>query len=390
MAKKIFQGAMATRVIHAGQKADPSTGAVMPPIYATSTYAQSAPGAHQDFEYSRTANPTRLAFERCMADIECGKGAFAFSSGMSAIATVLECLDSGAHVIAMDDLYGGTHRLFSRVRERSANLSFSFVDVTEVESLSDYLRPNTKMIWVESPSNPLLKLVDLDAIVAFARQHGLIAVCDNTFATPIAQQPLIHGFDMVVHSVSKYISGHSDCIAGVVVFGEREDLLEQVAFLQNSIGAILSPFESFLSLRGLKTLDLRMKAHAARAERVADFLCSHAKVSHVIYPGLPFHPQHGLGRRQMRLFGGMIAFYIKTNNQCAINRFLSELKTFTLAESLGGVESLVEHPATMTHASMPQQQREALGISNQLIRLSVGIEDANDLVADLEAALGYI
>lgn len=389
MAKTMFQGAMATRVIHAGQLPDPSTGAIMPPIYATSTYVQSAPGQHQGFEYSRTGNPSRLAFERCMADIECGEAAFAFSSGMSAIATVLECLDSGSHVIAMDDLYGGTHRLFSGVRQRSANLSFSLVDATNVDALSDHLQPNTRMIWVESPSNPLLKLVDLRAIAAFAKRHKLIAVCDNTFATPIAQQPLTEGFDLVIHSVSKYIGGHSDCIAGVVVVGDRQDLCEQVAFLQNSVGSILGPFDSFLALRGLKTLDLRMKAHADRAERVADFLCSHPKVAHVIYPGLPFHPQHELAKRQMSCYGGMISFYMKRARQSSVNHFLSETRLFSLAESLGGVESLIEHPATMTHASMPDQQRFELGITDQLIRLSVGVEDANDLVADIGAALDF-
>lgn len=377
----------ATRAIHAGQSPDPSTGAVMQPIYATSTYAQESPGKHKGYEYSRTQNPTRMAYERCVADLESGTQGYAFASGLAATATILELLDSGSHVIAMDDMYGGTYRLFERVRRRSAGLEFSFVDLRDREALEAAIRPETRLIWVETPTNPLLKLVDLSMVVDVARKHKLIAVCDNTFASPYNQRPLEHGFDLVMHSATKYLNGHSDMVGGMVVAGERKELAEQLAFLQNSIGSIAGPFDSFLALRGLKTLALRMERHCSNALELAGWLERHPAVGRVTYPGLPSHPQHALAKRQMRAGGGMVTVFLKGGEHEA-RRFLERCELFTLAESLGGVESLIEHPGIMTHASVPPATRATLGISDSLVRLSVGVEDVNDLRADLEYALG--
>ncbi|HKS93877.1 MAG TPA: PLP-dependent aspartate aminotransferase family protein [Gammaproteobacteria bacterium] len=376
----------ATRAIHAGQTPDPSTGAVMQPIYATSTYAQESPGKHQGYEYSRTQNPTRMAYERCVADLESGSRGFAFASGMAATATALELLDSGSHVIAMDDLYGGTYRLFERVRKRSAGLKFSFVDVRERKALEAAIRPETRMIWIETPTNPLLKLVDLGMVAEVARRHKLLTVCDNTFASPYNQRPVEHGFDIVMHSATKYLNGHSDMVGGMLVVGARPELAEQLAFLQNSVGAVAGPFDSFLALRGLKTLALRMQRHGVNALELAGWLEKHPKVERVIYPGLPSHPQHALANKQMRTGGGMLTIFLKGGEREA-RRFLERCELFTLAESLGGVESLIEHPGIMTHASVPPEARKALGISDSLVRLSAGVEDINDLRADLEQAL---
>ncbi len=378
--------AFATRTIHAGQEPDPSTGAVMTPIYATSTYAQKSPGEHQGFEYSRSHNPTRFAYEDCVASLECGQRGYAFASGLAAIATVLELLDSGAHVIAMDDLYGGTYRLFDKVRKRSAGLDFSFVDLANPENFKKAIKPNTKMVWIESPSNPLLKLVDLKTIADIAKEHNIITVADNTFATPWIQQPLELGFDIVLHSATKYLNGHSDVISGVVVVGDNKALADELAFLHNSIGSIAGPFDSFLVLRGLKTLDLRMERHCSSALAIAEWLEQHPKIEKVIYPGLASHPQHALAKTQMRGFGGIVTAILKGGLEES-RRFLERCDLFTLAESLGGVESLIEHPAIMTHASIPAEQRAKLGICDGLVRLSVGVEDLSDLIADLENAL---
>jgi len=375
----------ATRTIHAGQSPDPATGAIMPPIYATSTYVQSSPGEHQGYEYSRTQNPTRAAWERCMADLEGGAGAFAFASGMAAIATVLELLDAGSHVVAMDDLYGGTFRLFDGVRKRSADLDFDFVDFTDCDAIRAAIRPETRMLWLESPSNPLLKLVDIEAVAAIAREQDCLLVADNTFATPWGQQPLALGCDIVVHSVTKYLSGHSDMVGGIAV-AATDELAERLAYLQNSVGAIAGPFDSFLALRGVKTLALRMLRHNDNAGAIAEWLVGREEVEEVVYPGLASHPQHELAARQMRGGGGIITFFMKGGLEES-RRFLERCEVFALAESLGGVESLIEHPAIMTHASVPKEKREALGISDTLIRLSVGVEDVDDLIADLEQAL---
>ncbi len=378
--------AFATRTIHGGQSHDPTTGAVMVPIYATSTYAQESPGVHKGFEYARSHNPTRFAFERCVADLESGTKAFAFASGLAAASTVLEMLDSGAHVIASDDLYGGTYRLFERVRKRSAGLSFSFVDMTDVANIEAAIRPGTKMIWVETPTNPTLRLVDLEAVAALAGERGLITVADNTFASPYVQRPLERGFDLVLHSTTKYLNGHSDMVGGVVAVGENAEVSEQLTFLQNAVGAISGPFDSFLALRGLKTLALRMERHCASALRIAQWLEARSDVKRVIYPGLTSHPQHDLAKRQMNGFGGIISVEID-GDLARARRVLERTQLFTLAESLGGVESLIEHPAIMTHASIPPAQRAAIGISDTLLRLSVGIEDCDDLIADLAQAL---
>lgn len=374
-----------TRVIHAGQSPDPSTGAVMQPIYATSTYAQSSPGEHQGYEYSRSQNPTRMAYERCIADLESGCAGFAFASGMAAIATVLELLDTGAHVIAMDDLYGGTYRLFENVRKRSAGLSFDFIDITDSASIERALRPETRMIWIETPTNPMLKLVDLDMVSKLAREHNLITVADNTFATPAMQRPLEHGFDIVVHSATKYLNGHSDVVNGIVVAREQGHA-EKLSYLQNAIGGIAGPFDSFLALRGVKTLALRMQKHGDNGQAIAEHLCTHKRVEKVIYPGLESHPQHALARKQMAGYTGMVSFVPK-GGFAAAKRFLERLEVFTLAESLGGVESLANHPAIMTHASVPEPMRARLGITDDLVRLSAGIEDAGDLIADIDRAL---
>ncbi len=376
----------ATRAIHAGQRPDPSTGAVMTPIYANSTYAQHSPGVHQGYDYSRTINPTRKAFEDCVADLESGTAGFAFASGMAAAATVLELLDHGAHVVAMDDLYGGTYRLFERVRRRSAGLEFSFADLSSMDALEAAVRADTAMIWVESPTNPLLKLVDLDAVSEFARARGILTVCDNTFASPWVQRPLEHGFDLVLHSVTKYLNGHSDVVAGVVATAS-EELAERLAFLHNSTGGIAGPFDAFLALRGLKTLALRMQRHCANALAVAEYLDRHPRVRRVYYPGLASHPQHALAARQMHGFGGMVTAVLDGGLDEA-RHFLERCSLFTLAESLGGVESLIEHPAIMTHASLPADLRARLGIDDSLVRLSVGVEDVDDLIAELGYALG--
>ena len=378
---------LATRAIHAGQRPDPLTGAIMTPIYASSTFVQESPGRHKGYEYARTGNPTRGAFEACIADLENGEAGFAFASGMAASATVLELLDHGDHVIAMNDLYGGTYRLFERVRKRTANLEFSLIDMTDPAAIEAAIRPNTRMIWVETPTNPMLRLVDLAAVAELARRRGILTVCDNTFATPALQRPLDFGFDIVVHSVTKFINGHSDMVGGIVVVGPRPELAERLAFLQNAVGGILGPFDSFLALRGVKTLPLRIRQHCANGQAIAEFLERHRKVAQVIYPGLPSHPQHDLARRQMTGgFGGMITAVLKGGLDDA-RRFLERVEIFALAESLGGVESLIEHPAIMTHASIPEEQRRALGISDSLIRISVGIEDSADLIGDLDQAL---
>jgi cystathionine gamma-lyase len=378
--------AFATRVIHAGQHPDPSTGAIMPPIYATSTYVQSSPGVHQGYDYSRTRNPTREAYERCIADLEAGTQGFAFASGMAAIATILELVDTGSHVIAMDDLYGGTRRLFDRVRKRSAGLELSFVDMTNPEAITDALRDNTRLIWVESPSNPLLKIVDFAAVAKIAKAHDVLLVADNTFATPCLQRPLELGCDIVMHSATKFINGHSDMVGGIAVTAD-EQLAEQLGFLQNSIGAIAGPFDCFLALRGVKTLDVRMARHSSSAMQIASWLERHSRVKCVLYPGLPSHPQHALAKSQMQGFGGIVTFFIDGDLEDA-RQFLERCELFALAESLGGVESLVEHPAIMTHASVPAEERRKLGINDQLIRLSVGIEAVDDLIDDLDQAFG--
>ncbi|MCA1797938.1 MAG: cystathionine gamma-synthase [Xanthomonadaceae bacterium] len=374
-----------TRAIHAGQAPDPTTGAIMPPIYATSTYVQRSPGDHKGYEYSRTHNPTRGAFERCIADLEGGTHGLAFASGLAATATLLDMLDSGAHVVATDDLYGGTRRLFTRVRERSAGLKFSYIDMSDAAAVERAITPETKLIWVETPTNPMLKLVDLAAVGAIARKHGITAVCDNTFATPFVQRPLEYGFDVVMHSTTKYLNGHSDMVGGVLVTGD-DALAEKLYFLQNSIGGIQGPFDSFLALRGLKTLGLRMERHCANALALAEWLDGRKRVQKVIYPGLASHPQHALAKKQMHGFGGMISFVVDGTAGDA-RTVLERFEVFALAESLGGVESLVNHPAIMTHASVPPEVRAELGITDTLIRLSVGIEDLADLKADLAHAL---
>jgi len=377
---------LATEVIHGGQKPDPSTGAIMPPIYLTSTYVQESPGVHSGYEYSRTQNPTREAYERCIATLEGGKRGYAFASGMAAIATTLELLNQGDHVIASDDLYGGTFRLFDKVRRRSSGLQFSFVDLTFPEHLEKALQHNTKLLWVETPSNPMLKLIDLEKMAAFAKAHDLIMVVDNTFATPMNQQPLSLGADIVMHSATKYISGHSDVINGIIVVKEDASLMEKMAFLHNSIGGVAGAFDSFLALRGVKTLAIRMERHNENALELAQWLEQHPKIEKVIYPGLPSHPQHALAQHQMQGFGGMISLVLKGELKDA-RRFLERCHLFSLAESLGGVESLIEHPAIMTHASIPEEKRRALGILDGLVRLSVGIEDVSDLKHDLSYAL---
>ncbi len=384
-ASKHRQNGLGTRAIHAGQQPDPSTGAIMTPIYATSTYVQQSPGKHKGYEYSRTQNPTRMAYERCVADLEGGVGGYAFGSGLAAAATVLDLLDSGSHVIAMDDLYGGSYRLFERVRRRSAGLDFTFIDLNDGEALKAALKPNTRMIWAETPTNPMLKLVDLSKVARFANKHGLILVVDNTFCSPMLQRPLEHGADLVLHSATKYLNGHSDMVGGIVVAGNPE-LAEQMAFLQNSVGAVAGPFDAFLAMRGLKTLHLRMKAHCESALELARWLEKHQAIEKVIYPGLKSHSQHALAKRQMDGFGGIISVEVKGGLKAA-RRMLERCELFALAESLGGVESLIEHPAIMTHASVPAANRKRLGISDGLIRLSVGVEDVQDLRAELQEAL---
>ena len=377
-----------TRAIHAGQKNDPVTGAVMTPIYATSTYAQESPGVHKGYEYSRTSNPTRKALEDCIASLENGDQGFAFASGMAATSTILELLDSGDHVIASDDLYGGTYRLMEDVRKRTSSLDFSFVDFSKTSNILDAIKPNTKMLWLETPSNPLLKITDLEEVSSVMENKNITKVCDNTFSSPRIQQPLDFGFDIVMHSATKYIGGHSDVVAGLAVTSkERSDLSERLAYLINASGGMTGPFDSFMLLRSLKTLSIRMEKHSENAQRVAEFLESHPLVSKIIYPGLKSHPEHNIAKKQMKLFGGMVTFVVSGGLSQA-KKVLENLEIFTLAESLGGAESLAEHPAIMTHASIPKETREALGIDDGLIRLSVGIETAEDLINDLKNALG--
>ena len=386
----------ATRAIHAGQTPDPSTGAIMPPIYATSTYVQSSPGVHKGFDYGRSHNPTRFAWERNVADLEGGAQAFAFASGLAAIATVLELIPAGSHVVSGDDLYGGTFRLFDKVRRESAALTFSYVDFVRPESLVAALTPQTKLIWVETPTNPLLKIADLRAISDIARSRGILTAADNTFASPYNQRPLELGIDIVVHSATKYLNGHSDVIGGVAIVGNEprlQPIRERLAFLQNAVGAIAGPFDSFLALRGLKTLALRIERHNENALALAQWLTSQSKVRRVHYPGLVSHPQHALARSQMHAtgggYGGMISLELRTD-LVGTRRFLEAVRIFALAESLGGVESLIEHPAIMTHATIPPQTRAALGIGDSLVRLSVGIEDVDDLREDLAQALATV
>jgi cystathionine gamma-lyase len=383
------QHEFATRAIHAGQEPDPSTGAVMTPIYATSTYVQESPGKHKGYDYARSINPTRLAFEKCIADLESGTRGFAFASGLAAMATVLELVESGSHIVASDDLYGGTFRLFDKVRRRSANLDFSYVDLTDPGDLERAIKSNTRMVWIETPSNPLLKLIDLEAIAKIAREHNILSVCDNTFATPWIQRPIENGFDIVVHSATKYLNGHSDLVSGVVVVGDKKELGDQIWFLQNSVGAIAGAIDSFLVLRSLKTLALRMERHCANALEIARWLEEQRGVKSVSYPGLKSHPQHDLARQQMRGFGGIVTIVLK-GDLADTRRFLENTHLFALAESLGGVESLINHPALMTHASVPKEQREKLGVTDSLVRLSVGVEDVRDLIDDLKTALEAI
>jgi len=378
--------AFSTRTIHGGQSHDPTTGAVMVPIYATSTFAQESPGVHKGFEYARSQNPTRFAFERAVADLESGARAFAFASGLAAIATIFDLLDAGSHIVASDDIYGGTFRLIDKVRGRSAGLKADFVDFTDLAAVEAAIRPETRLLWIETPTNPLLKIVDLEAIAALAKRKGLLTVADNTFSSPYIQRPLELGIDIVVHSTTKYLNGHSDMIGGVAVVREEGELLDRLKFLQNAVGAISGPFDSFLALRGLKTLALRMERHSQNGLKIARWLEGRADVRRVLYPGLESHPQHAIAARQMHAFGGMISVELD-RDLAGTKRFLERTRLFTLAESLGGVESLIEHPALMTHGSIPPEQRAAIGISDSLVRLSAGIEDADDLIADLEQAL---
>jgi cystathionine gamma-lyase len=377
----------ATRAIHGGQEHDPTTGAVMVPIYATSTYAQASPGEHKGFEYSRSQNPTRFALERALADLESGTKGYAFASGLAAIATLLDALDAGDHVIASEDLYGGSFRLFDKVRRRSAALEFTFVDLADLKAIEAAITPRTRLIWAETPTNPMLRLCDLEAIAGLAKRRGVIAAADNTFASPYVQRPLELGFDVVMHSTTKYVGGHSDVVGGALVVGENAELRDKLTFLQNAVGAVAGPFDSYLTLRGLKTLALRMQRHCENGLAVAQWLERQRGVTQVIYPGLPSHPQHALAKRQMAAgFGGMITLILDRDLD-GTRRFLERTRLFTLAESLGGVESLIEHPAIMTHASIPADTRARIGIADSLVRLSVGVEAAADLIADLEQAL---
>lgn len=378
-----------TKAIHSGQEPDSATGAIVTPIYATSTFIQESPGVNKGYEYSRSKNPTRFALEECVADLENGKKGFAFSSGLAASSTVLDLLPRDSHIISINDVYGGTYRLFDKVKKVTNGLTADFVELDEPEILEQYIKDNTKMIWIETPTNPLLKIVDLKKIADIGKKYNLITVCDNTFSSPYIQKPLDFGFDIVIHSATKYLNGHSDIIAGVVVVKDNQELIERIGFLQNAIGAILSPFDSFLILRGLKTLSIRMKSHSENAQKIANYLEEHPKVDKVIYPGLKSHPNYELAKKQMTLPGGMLTFFIKGGVEES-RRFLESTVLFRLAESLGGVESLIEHPGIMTHASIPREQREAIGITDNLIRISVGIEDVEDLIEDLGNALDSI
>jgi cystathionine gamma-lyase len=385
MADSTNRLAFSSRVIHAGQAPDPQTGAVMQPIYQTSTFAQESPGVHKGFVYARGHNPTRFAYERCIADLENGQRGFAFGSGMAAIATALELFPAGAHVVAMDDVYGGTFRLFERVRKSTASLAVTYVDLSDPKNLEAALRPETKLVWIETPTNPLLKIVDIEAVSAIAKKRGVVVGCDNTFASPYCQRPLDLGADIVMHSATKYLAGHSDVIGGVLVVNDK-DLGERLQFLQNSVGAIQGPFDSYLALRGLKTLALRLERHCANAAALAEWLERHPAVARVSYPGLKSHPGHAVAKRQMDAFGGMITIFLKGGLPAA-RTMLERVQLFTLAESLGGVESLIEHPGIMTHASIPPERRKELGVDDALVRLSVGVEDIDDLRRDLDQAL---
>ena len=386
MDSKHHKHGLGTLAIHAGQSPDPTTGAVMTPIYATSTYVQKSPGVHQGFEYSRSHNPTRFAYERCVAALEGGTQGYAFASGLAATSTVLDVLDSGSHVICMDDVYGGTYRLFERVRRRSAGLDFSFVDLGDLAALEAAVKPNTRLIWCETPTNPMLKVVDIARLAEFARKRGIWLAVDNTFSSPILQRPLALGAHLVMHSATKYLNGHSDIVGGMIVVGDDAELAEKMTFLQNAVGGVQGPFDSFLALRGLKTLHLRMQAHCDNALELARWLEVHPAIEKVIYPGLASHPQHALAARQMKGFGGMISVYVKGGLDAA-RRMMERCTLFACAESLGGVESLINHPAIMTHASVPAENRARLGIADNLVRLSVGVEDVVDLREELDAAL---
>jgi cystathionine gamma-lyase len=383
------QKEFATRAIHAGQQPDPTTGAIMTPIYASSTYVQESPGKHKGYDYSRSINPTRLAYEKCIADLESGTRGFAFASGLAAMSTALDLLESGSHIVVSDDLYGGTFRLFDKVRKQSAGLEFTYVDLTDASRFEKAIKKNTRMVWIETPSNPLLKIIDLEAIAKVAREHKILSVSDNTFATPWIQRPIEFGFDLVVHSATKYLNGHSDLIGGVAVVGDNKELGDRMWFLQNSVGAIQGAFDSFLVLRSLKTLALRMERHCANALELARWLEEQPQVEKVMYPGLKSHPQHDLARTQMRGFGGMVSIVLKADLE-GTKRFLENTSLFSLAESLGGVESLINHPALMTHASVPKEKRDELGVGDSLVRISVGVEDLRDLIDDLQFAFEAI
>tara|TARA_A100001388_G_scaffold22601_1_gene14820 strand:- start:16269 stop:17435 length:1167 start_codon:yes stop_codon:yes gene_type:complete len=386
MSKKNKEG-FETRAIHAGQKADPTTGAVMMPIYTSSTFEQESPGVHKGFDYSRSINPTRKAFEECIASLENGEVGFGFSSGVAAISACVELLAPGDHVIAMNDLYGGTVRLFNEIKTLSQGIEVTYVDMTDIQNVLDAKTDKTKMIFVETPTNPLLRVVDLSAIADFAKSEGILSVCDNTFASPYVQQPLSHGIDIVLHSATKYLGGHSDLIAGALVIGKKdEELIARMANIVNSLGPVTGAFDSYLILRSLKTLAVRMERHCENALAIAQHFENHKEISEVIYPGLTNHPQHELAAKQMNGFGGIISMNIKGGLEKS-KRFLEQTKIFALAESLGGVESLIEHPALMTHASLPKDRRDAIGISDGLVRLSVGIESLDDLIEDIEQAL---
>jgi cystathionine gamma-lyase len=376
-----------TRVIHGGQRPDPLTGAVMTPVYLTSTYVQESPGVHKGYDYGRTRNPTRDALQAALANLENGTAAFAFASGMAASSTIVELLDANSHIVASHDLYGGSYRLFEKIRKRTAGLEVSFVDLTDPQAFTAAVQPNTRMVWMESPTNPMLNLIDLAAVAQLARKRGILSVCDSTFATPYLQRPLDLGVDIVMHSATKYLNGHSDVLAGAVIVRDAA-LAEQLKFLQNGLGSMSGAFDSFMLLRGIKTLAVRMERHCANALRIARHLEAHPAIRSVRYPGLASHPQHELARRQMLGgFGGIIAAELK-GDLAATRRFLERCELFSLGESLGGVESLIEHPGLMTHSGLPAQMRADLGISDGLVRISVGIESAEDLIAELDAALG--